>query len=186
MALESLESFTPSSVVPDWHDTQTIQLGELMDAGFDPFGHTQWTEAGWYSTEVRERIENKIALRYRYYELAITPPGKWRDMLTAHALMVVPKYTPFYKALDNGGDISREGDRWLKNRSVYSDFPATQLDAGLHDYASNGTDFQQEEITQGDLMNRLQRLTDYQDIDARLVEEFHTFFSQLADTIVRW
>lgn len=179
-------AFTLTTVNNDWHDTQTVQLGELMEHGFDPFGDEDWANAGWYTDEQRTRVEKLISKRYRYYEISITPPGKWRDMLTARALETVPKYTPFYKALDDGATITAESDEWTKNRTIYSDFPATQLNPSMQDYAANGNDYQAETVRQGDFLERLKNLRDYRTLDAQLADEFRTFFSTLATPLVEW
>lgn len=184
--LEDLPTYTPIDINHDWHDTQTVQLGELMEAGFNPFGDPDWAEAGWYDDDTRQRIERKFTRRYKFYEISITPPGKWRDMLTSRALDTVPKYADLYKLKARGVNLLAVSDRWEKNRSVFSDFPATQLNPAEQDYASNASDFQGETIDTGNLLDQIARLRDYRDIDAMLLDEFHTLFSQLAAPIVQW
>lgn len=170
----------------DWHDTQTLQLGELMEAGFDPFGDEDWPQAGWYDEDTRKRIEHKFEKHYRYWEISITPPGKWRDMLTARALLTVPKYADLYKLKAQGVNLLAIRDEWLKNRSLFSDFPGTRLSPATEDYAANGTDFQQETIDTGNLLDQIERLKTYRDVDAMLLDEFHILFSQLAEPTVEW
>lgn len=184
--LEDLPTYTPLTVNPDWHDTQTIQLGELMEAGFDPYADPDWADAGWYNEETRTRVEKKITKYYKYYEISITPPGKWRDMLTARALLVVPKYAGWYAALEKGINPMYDADTWTKNRSLYSDFPATRLNPQLEDYASTATDYQGETVSAGNLADAADRLARYRDADNALVDEFHVLFSQLAEPITEW
>lgn len=184
--LQKMDPYTLTTVNSDWHDTQTVKLGELMEQGFEPFGDEDWANAGWYTDEQRARVEKLIVRRYKYYEIAISPPLVWRDLMTGRAIEVVPKYTPFYKALDEGAMLTAEADEWTKNRSVYSDFPATQLNTELQDYAANSNDYQGETIRQGDYLERLKSLDNYRTLDAQLLGEFRTFFSTLATPIVRW
>ncbi len=184
--LEDMPSYSPITVNPDWHDTQTIQLGELMAAGFDPYGDPDWTEAGWPDDATRQRVENKITRHFKYCEISVTPPGKWRDIFTARALDVVPKYAPLYRLFADGVNPLYAGDTWTKNRSLFSDFPATRLNPATEDYASNATDFQEERVDAGNLLDQLAKFRDYRDVDLQLVDEFHTLFTELATPTVEW
>lgn len=179
--------FIITTINHDWHDKQTVQLGELMEQGFQPFGDPLWASAGWYNGIVRERIENKMTLHYKYYEISITPPLKWRDMLTARAQEVVPKYYALYKLKDTDPDsLLYDTDTWSKARSVYSDFPATQLNPALEDYASNATDNQAETMSRGNVLDLYERMAQYRDIDVMLIGEFDTLFCKLAEPVSNW
>lgn len=181
-----MEDFSYTDLLPDWHDTYSIQLGELMAEGFDPYGSEQWADVDWYSDEQRERFQAKFALHYKYQELGVTPPLVWRDMLTAKMLEVMPKYKPIYAKLAAGADILGESDEWLKSRSVYSDFPATQIAPDNQDYASNASDNEYERVRQGSWMDSLERLRSYNDVDVMLIDECATLFSQVASVSAPW
>lgn len=185
--LDTSNPFTVIAVNSDWHATQTAQLGELMEQGFQPFGDPQWSEAGWYDDATRERVEKKLGLHYKYYEISITPPGKWRDMLTARAIETVPKYHALYKLKATDPEaLTYDADTWTKARSVYSDFPATQLNPALEDYASNATDNQGETVTRGNMIDLYERIGTLADVDLMLIREFDTLFSKLAEPVSNW
>lgn len=93
----------------------------------------------------------------------------------------MPTLRPLYALVSNNPDIIlSDSDIWHKTRTVYSDFPATQL-AENQDYASNATDNQYETIANGDFMDKANRIRngDYVDIDVLLLEHLETCFSPL-------
>ena len=93
----------------------------------------------------------------------------------------MPTLKPLYAAVDgNSGVMLSDMDTWHKMRTVFSDFPATQL-AENQDYASNATDNQYETIANGDFMDKVNRIRngDYVDIDVLLLEHLETCFSPL-------
>lgn len=181
-----IESFTLTDVNEDWHDEFSIQLGELVDEGFNPFGDDLWASADWYSDEVRERLQIKFLKRYRYHEIGIMPPLVWREMLTSKVLEIAPKYKAMYAKLAAGQDIYAVSDEYGKSRAVYSDFPATQIAPDNQDYASNATDNQYEKIVDGDWMDKARRMRDYDDVDVMFLDELAVMFSCLASVQTPW
>lgn len=96
----------------------------------------------------------------------------------------MPMLKPLYKAIDeNNGAILTSSDTYSKHRSVFSDFPATQL-AEAQDYASNATDHQSETIVNGDYMEKAQRIIngEYVDVDIILLDKLDECFSCIITT----
>ena len=182
----AIDAFSPTEVLEDWHDEFSVQLGELVDEGFQPFGDDLWKTADWYSDEQRERVETKFLKRYRYREIGIMPPLVWRDMLTSKVLDIMPKYKAAYAKLANGQDILAASDEYGKSRAVFSDFPATQIAPDNQDYASNATDNQYERIVDGDWFGKARQLYDYDDIDAMVLNELAVMFMCLASVQTPW
>ena len=182
----AIESFTLTDVNEDWRDEFSVQLGELVDEGFQPFGDSLWKTADWFSDEQRERVETKFLKRYRYREIGIMPPLVWREMLTSKELDIMPKYKAAYAKLANGQNIFAASDEYGKSRAVFSDFPSTQIAPDNQDYASNATDNQYEKIVDGDWFGKARQLYDYDDIDAMILNELAVMFSCLSSVQTPW
>lgn len=171
----------------DPHAVYSLTLREIVEDGYDVFGDPDWQRVAWPSdadpqswlSQTRVRVQDKI-LRY-YWNAEIEPrvPARWRFELTTRALMVVPKYATVYEAVAEGLSPLADSDRYGKNRRVFSDFPATQLDQETGDYASSADDYQYEDVQIGDVMSKMRQLRGYNDVDMQLVREFETCFSQL-------
>jgi hypothetical protein len=181
-----MSAFTFTDVNEDWHDDFSIKLGELVDEEFDPFGDPLWKDADWFSDEQRERLQTKFLKHYRHYEIGITPPLVWRDMLTAKIIEIMPKYKAAYQKIANGQDIFAASDEYGKSRAIFSDFPSTQLAPDNQDYASNATDNQYEKVLDGDWFDKMQLIRDYNDIDVMIINECGVMFSCLATTQTPW
>ena len=93
----------------------------------------------------------------------------------------MPTLRPLYALTDKNPDIIlSDNDTWHKMRTVFSDFPATQL-AENQDYASNATDNQYETVTNGNFMDKIERIRngEYVDIDVLLLDHLEPCFSPL-------
>lgn len=180
------DKFEFEDVVPDHHAVFSVTLGELIEGGFDPFGEPEWAKIDWYDDDQRERFEGKFKLHYYFYEIGVTPPKKWRMMLTSRVWEIMPKYKPIYKALANGQNILGDSDEYGKGRNVYSDFPATQLAPGNQDYASNARDNEYEKIVTGDYLTKMQQFTSYEDLDRQMIKECEVLFSCLSTVQTNW
>ena len=174
-----LEPFVPPESVPDWHDVQTVQLGELVSDGFDIWGDPLASELAWYSDEVAERVKRKVEAHYWFYEISMVPPGAWRKRLTALLLEELPKYDQLYRQLEAGASILADSDQYGKDRRVYSDFPATQLAPENQDYASTANDREWEIVSNGDWMGKARQVQSYRDVDAMIVDSLGGMFSCL-------
>lgn len=165
---------------PDYHSVYSIHLCELVEAGFDPFGDERWDTLAWYSDEQRSRWEDKFKARYWFRDIGITPPGEWRHELTRLMGEVLPKYKQLYEQLDNGAGPLSTLDEYGKERRVFSDFPATQLNPETEDYARSANDYQYEHMTNGDWIDRTRQVFEtYNDVDVLLLDEMEGMFSCL-------
>lgn len=179
---DMISPFVPGETVPDYHAVTTITLGELLVPGGIDWTSPQWSwrdEA--YDDTQYSRCCAKIENRYYDREIGVMPPGRWRRHLLRLIAEIMPVLKPLYElATGNPGIFMTDADTWHKTRTVFSDFPATQLAAG-QDYASNATDMQYETVTNGNYMDKVKaiRQGDYVDIDVLLLEHLEECFSPL-------
>lgn len=179
---DMISPFVPGETVPDYHAVTTITLGELLAPGGIDWTTPQWS---WrddaYDDTQYTRCCAKIENRYYDREIGVMPPGRWRRHLLRLIAEIMPVLKPLYElAAGNPGIFMTDADTWHKTRTVFSDFPATQLAAG-QDYASNATDMQYETVTNGNYMDKVKaiRQGDYVDIDVLLLEHLEECFSPL-------
>jgi hypothetical protein len=177
-----ISPFVPGETVPDYHAVTTITLGELLVPGGIDWTTPQWS---WrddaYDDTQYARCCEKIENRYYDRELGVMPPGRWRRHLLRLIAEIMPVLKPLYElANGNPGIFMTDADTWHKTRTVFSDFPATQLASG-QDYASNATDMEYETVTNGNYMDKVKaiRQGDYVDIDVLLLEHLDACFSPL-------
>ena len=165
-------------VIEDFHAPITIQLGELIRDGYVIWGEPDWM---WDYYDIKQywRVSEKIEHHYFYRDIAITPPGAWRLEFVRTMNEIMPKYKLAYRQLDAGVDIMRTGEDYGKSRVVGSDFPATQLSTENNDYASDASDREYDDLHDGDWMDRVARLRDYDDIDLMIVKDIEPLFSCL-------
>lgn len=179
---DMISPFVPGETVPDYHAVTTITLGELLVPGGIDWTSPQWS---WrddaYDDTQYSRCCAKIENRYYDRELGVMPPGRWRRHLLRLIAEIMPVLKPLYElAAGNPGIFMTDADTWHKTRTVFSDFPATQLVTG-QDYASNATDMEYETVTNGNYMDKVKaiRQGDYVDIDVLLLEHINACFSPL-------
>lgn len=179
---DMISPFVPGETVPDYHAVTTITLGELLVPGGIDWTSPQWS---WrddaYDDTQYSRCCAKIENRYYDRELGVMPPGRWRRHLLRLIAEIMPVLKPLYELADgNPGIFMSDADTWHKARTVFSDFPATQLVTG-QDYASNATDMEYETVTNGNYMDKVKaiRQGDYVDIDVLLLEHINACFSPL-------
>lgn len=179
---DMISPFVPGETAPDYHAVATITLGELLVPGGIDWTTPQWS---WrddaYNGTQYSRCCAKIENRYYDREIGVMPPGRWRRHLLRLIAEIMPVLKPLYElANGNPGIFMTDADTWHKTRTVFSDFPATQL-VTLQDYASNATDMEYETVTNGNYMDKVKaiRQGDYVDIDVVLLEHLDTCFSPL-------
>lgn len=179
---DMISPFVPGETAPDYHAVTTITLGELLAPGGIDWTTPQWS---WrddaYDDAQYTRCCAKIENRYYDREIGVMPPGRWRRHLLRLIAEIMPVLKPLYElANGNPGIFMTDADTWHKTRTVFSDFPATQLAAG-QDYASNAVDTEYETVTNGNYMDKVKaiRQDDYVDIDVLLLEHLDTCFSPL-------
>lgn len=182
MPYEPFPAYEPGEPSDEFHAVTTITFGELLTPG-----GIDWTLPEWswrddaYDDAQYARCCRKIENRFYDRELGVMPPGRWRRHFMRLIDEFMPILKPLYQLADgNPGIFLTDTDTWQKMRTVFSDFPATQL-ATDQDYASNATDTQYETITNGDFMTKIRaiRQGDYVDMDVLLLEHLEECFSPL-------
>ena len=178
-----IDYYQPCESRDDFHGVMTYTFGELLDVP----GGVDWDNAAWswrdvaYDDTQYARCCKKIENRFYDRELGVLPASRWKRHFLRLIAEIMPALKPLYAAVDgNSGIMLSDMDTWHKMRTVFSDFPATQL-AENQDYASNATDNQYETIANGDFMSKVNRIRngDYVDIDVLLLEHLETCFSPL-------
>ena len=179
---DTIPAYKPCEPCDDFHAIATITLGELLTGG-----GVDWTQPEWswrddaYNDAQYARCCRKIENRYYDRELGVMPPSRWRRHLMRLISEFMPVLKPLYDlANGNPGMFLADADTWHKMRTVFSDFPATQLQPS-QDYASNATDTQYETIVNGNYIDKIKaiRQGDYVDIDVLLLEHLEECFSPL-------
>lgn len=181
-AYDTIPAYEPDEPRDDFHAVAAITLGELLtEGGID------WTQPQWdwsddaYDDAQYTRCCRKIENRYYDRELGVLPAGRWRRHFMRLLAEFMPVLIPLYQLADgNPGMYLSDTDTWHKMRSVFSDFPATQL-VENQDYASNATDTQYETVVNGNYIDKIKaiRQGDYVDIDVLLLEHLEECFSPL-------
>lgn len=165
-------------VEPDYHSVVSIQLCELVNAGFCDESFTGW-EWPSYSEEQDARLRGKISAHYWFREISLVPPGIWKHEFIRKMREIMPKYVLLYKLLDENPELFGGTSEWYKGRDIYSDFPQTQLSGDNGDYASSGNDREFQRIRQDDILDIAERLKSYDDIDLMIVDDMGSLFSCL-------
>lgn len=180
MAWKDIEDFDFDSECrrPDFHAVVTIQLCELIDAGFCDGKLTGW-EWPKYDDEQDARLRSKLVNHYYYREIGLVPPGRWKREFIRKMCEIMPKYIPFYKLLDENPELFGGDSDWYKGRDIYSDFPQTQLSGNNGDYASSGNDREYQRIHQDNIFDTAERLKSYDDVDLMIVNDMASLFSCL-------
>ena len=165
---------------PDYHAVVTIQLCELIDAGFFDLSRKDWDFNPKYSAEQHRELCRKITDHYYWREIALVPPGIWKREFLRKMNEIMPKYIPLYKLRDEGYDLGNDSE-YYKSRNIFSDFPQTKLAGSNQDYASTGNDTEYERIKQMSPIELFKKIKDYEyeDIDLMIIEEIEPLFSCL-------
>ena len=170
--------FDDSCNRPDFHAVVTIQLCELIDAGFFDLSRKDWDFNPKYSNEQHAQLCRKITEHYYYREIALVPPGIWKREFLRKLNEIMPKYMVLYKNADEGVQLGNESE-YYKSRNIFSDFPQTALAGDNQDYASTGSDTEYERIRQMDPVELAERLKSYDDVDLMVINEIESLFSCL-------
>lgn len=161
----------------EFHSVFSVQLCELVENGVVDFSDEFWNFDA-YDDAQRNRLYAKLYARYKYRDIGVLPPQRWHDEIIRKLNEIMPKYKYLYAAIDAGADPLQKEDRYGKSRTVFSDFPQTQLGGVNQDYASNGTDREFEDITNYGLIDAADTLAyRYKDVDALILDELETCFS---------
>lgn len=160
-----------------WRSPISLVLGELIEKGAIDFSQAEW-DFDFYDREQRDRLYAKLTKRYYFRSIGILPPARWRLRLIGQLNELMAKYRWVYRAMEDGIDPLQMQSRYRKYRNIDSDFPQTLLSQN-QDYASYGTDFEDEEIMQGDWLEFLQKLKRSKGVDEMLLDELDGLFSSL-------
>lgn len=174
--------YTPNDTRDEYHQVMSITLGELLVPGGIDWDSNEWSwrESAYNDTQYT-RCCRKIENRYYDREIGVLPASRWKRHFLRLTDEIMPVLKPLYAAVDgNPGVMLSDMDTWHKMRTVFSDFPATQLSEN-QDYASNATDNQYETITNGNFMDKITHIKqgDYVDIDVLLLDHLEECFSPL-------
>ena len=173
--IDEIDGYEPS---PDFHAVVSIQLCELVEAGFCDRHLTGW-EWPSYSVEQDTRLREKLVDHYWFREISLVPPGIWMHEFVRRMREIMPKYIPLYKLMAESPELYGGSSEWYKGRDVFSDFPQTQLSGENQDYASSGNDREFQRIRQENVIDTAKRLTDYNDVDLMIVDDMSPLFSCL-------
>ena len=167
----------------EFHDASSVQLGELVEAGwFDMTDKVTWH---WpqYDDAQDARLRDKIVNRFWDRAIGVLPPGLWKRRFIELMNEIMPKYVLMYSVLNEDGNVAGHEGEWYKSRNIFSDFPQTQL-GGNSDYASTGNDTEYERIKRADVLDTLERLKDYRDVDVLVLDDLEQMFSCLISVSV--
>lgn len=174
--------YIPNDTNNEYHQVMSITLGELLAPGGIDWTSDEWSwRESAYDDAQYARCCRKIENRYYDREIGVLPAGRWKRHLLRLIEEIMPALKPLYAAVDgNSGVMLSDSDTWHKMRTVFSDFPATQL-AENQDYASNATDNQYETVVNGNFMDKIAHIKqgDYVDIDVLLLDHLEKCFSPL-------
>lgn len=171
--------FDESCDKPDYHAVNTIQLCELINADFFDLTREDWDFGPKYNKEQHAKLCDKITKHFYYREIALTPPGIWKHEFLRTMNEIMPKYIPLYKMLAEEPTLFNADSEYYKSRNIYSNFPQTQLNGTNGDYASTGTDMEFERIKQGNIIDLMEKLKTYRDVDLMVIDEIEPLFSCL-------
>lgn len=183
MSLEHIEVYHDDliSETPDFHAVMTIQLCELVEAGWFDLTDPSWDFGPKYSSEQHSQLCSKITQHFYWREICVAPPGIWKQMFIARMNEIMPKYMPLYAMRDPESDfyqpLGQEGE-YYKSRNIFSDFPATRL-AGNEDYGSTGNDTEYQRIKEMDTLELAERMKNFKDVDAMICDDISDLFSAL-------
>lgn len=162
----------------EFHDSDSVQLGELVQAGwFDLSDKETWA---WpkYTDEQDDTLRNKIVNRFWNRGLGILPAGMWKRQFLERMNEIMPKYIALYRVLEQDPQLLGASSEYYKSRNIFSDYPQTQL-GGNSDFASTGNDTEYERIRQLDILDFAERLKAYRDVDVLIMDEIEDLFSCL-------
>lgn len=164
----------------DWHEFYTpisVCVGDLYTDGWFDLTEESW-DFPKYSEEQHARLCEKILNHFWDRDIGVLPPGLWKRKFLEKLREIMPKYIPMYALLAEYPNLFNAGTEYYKARTIYSDFPQTQL-GGNEDYASTGNDIEYEKIKQTSILELQDALKRYKDVDEMILDELEELFSCL-------
>lgn len=161
---------------PDFHDVYTVSLFELIESGIFTWDSVNWKDSA-YDDETYTRICEYFETRFMFREISMQPYKIWLQYLHRKFVYeLAPKYNRLYELAANGLDPLANEDEYYKRRSIFSDYPQTQLSENS-DYASNGTDEEYERLKYGNVADSMQNyLEKFKPIDELFLDELECMF----------
>ena len=142
----------------DYHSTSTIELAELIEAGFfdpededwrfdvnvyfkrDPNGYVILGDDGYpeydeeKNTALYKRLVGLFIDRHMFDEICEVPPSRWRVRYKYIFSTAINNVAQIYRFNDEL-NVGNRGNSWSKRRNVNSDFPVTAIEDRVEDYA---------------------------------------------------
>ena len=171
----------PSDGMPldDFYSNTSVTLGELSEMGFWPTDDFTGWEWDAYDEEQYKRVMAMILERYYWRELGVMPVYRWKRTLIRRMNEIMPKYKPMYDREKAGVNPLQIEDTYDKGRTIFSDFPATQL-TGNSDYTSTGTDHENEQMREGNYIELSNAYAERaRSVDVMILDELDDLFSCL-------
>lgn len=169
----------------EWHDVITITLQELLA---DPYMaeviEGRWATYDAFDEVQRARLWQKFRARFDWREIGILPIRRWLDRLISVLNEGAPKWNNLYGLLASGASVLTERDEYHKSRDVYSTFPQTALGGSNQDYASSGNDREYETVREYGLLDVMDRMRDYNDVDVMILDALEPLFTCLMSTTI--
>ena len=179
------EEFMHATGRPEFHDVQTITLGELIRDGVFTWDKIDWKSAAYSDTQY-ERLCTAFEDRFYFREIGITPIYAWLKKLRYKLVYeLMPKYRPLYAQLDSGEyDPLQSGGEYGREREIASEFPETLLNGSDETYASSGNDKEYEIVRQDGVFTEKYAMYVelFRTMDAAILDELETLFSCLYST----
>lgn len=162
-------------VFRDYHATNTIQLCELLNGGFDLL----------YAYNLNDKnIERVVELakrRYWFREIAGSP---WEFKQDFNRILAeqMNRLKPLYELLNNAElDVRSGGSIEHKERNIHSEYPQSQIKTSGQDYASDANDTEYIDKTNIGDLEAFQVYTDlldkYDSLDIRIVKALAVCFN---------
>lgn len=179
--VQTIQEFEECEPKNEFHAINTIVFGDLIESNFIDWNSEDWKWDA-YNEDQYKRVCKKFEQHYYWREIGVLPLARFRWEVRRTFNENMPKYKPFYQALDDGTSILQTAEDYGKNRNVYSDFPATQLKPKTQDYATNATDNAHDTVSIGDWLDKAQQIKSYNDIDLMLILDCEDLFCSLLTT----
>lgn len=175
-----MEYFEEPENISRFQSVVSIMLGELLEAGFIDWDSDDWKWNA-YSSEQYKRICEGFEERFYFREISMLPPLRWKKRLLYKLnYEIMPKYSLMYQLIEEGKlNILQDSDSYGKSREILSTFPETLLSSNS-DYASSGKDDEFENITNGNVLDKLiQFQGSYKGVDELVLDELEILFVQM-------
>ena len=168
----------------DYHANNTIQLCELLNAGFPLLNDEN------QNNDDKTRI-NTLATRHYYYREIGGSPWEFKNNYNRILFEEYSKLEPLYDLLNEGKLNIRQGDQQeFKSRTIHSDYPQSQIQTDGQDYASGADDHEDKTDRQLSVLDAYERYADllnkYDNLDNRIVKELGNAFSMLLTPFINY